>query len=81
MFSLLFYAFLVYLLYRLVFSFIIPIYRTTRQVKKSFKSMQEQMRQHSDPFGQQQAQSSQPQNKKSGTSKVGDYIDFEEVKD
>ena len=43
--------------------------------------MQEQMRQHSDPFGQQQAQSSQPQNKKSGTSKVGDYIDFEEVKD
>ena len=81
MFSLLFYAFLVYLLYRLVFNFIIPIYRTTRQVKKSFRSMQEQMRQNSDPFGQQQAQGNQSQNKKPGTSKVGDYIDFEEVKD
>jgi len=81
MFSLLFYAFLVYLLYRLVFSFIIPLYRTTRQVKKSFRSMQEQMRQHSDPHGQHQAQNSQPQHKKPGTNKVGDYIDFEEVKD
>ncbi len=43
--------------------------------------MQEQMRQHSDPFGQQQPQNNQPQHKKPGTSKVGDYIDFEEVKD
>jgi len=81
MFSLLFYGFLVYLLYRLIFHFIIPIYRTTRQVKKSFKNMQDQMRQHSDPFGQRQSQNSQPENKKPGTSKVGDYIDFEEVKD
>jgi len=81
MFSLLFYAFLVYLLYRLIFHFIIPLYKTTRQVKKTFRNMQDQMRQHTDPFNQQNAQDSQPQHKKQGTNKVGDYIDFEEVKD
>ena len=76
MFSLLFYGFLVYLLYRLIFHFIIPIYRTTRQVKKSFRTMQEQMRQNTETQGH-------PQNaqKKPGATKVGDYIDFEEVKD
>ena len=76
MFSLLFYGFLIFLLYRLVFHFIIPIYRTTKQVKKGFRDMQDQMRQRTEQQGQ-------PQNtqKKPGVTKVGDYIDFEEVKD
>ena len=43
--------------------------------------MQEQMRQHTDTSGQHFSQNSQPQQKKPGTTKVGDYIDFEEVKD
>jgi hypothetical protein len=77
MFSLLFYGFLAYLLYRLVFHFIIPIYRTTRQVKKSFRNMQEQMRQHSNPQDQKTGKG-QPNR---GATKVGDYIDFEEVKE
>jgi hypothetical protein len=77
MFSLLFYGFLAYLLYRLVFHFIIPIYRTTKQVKKSFRNMQEQMRQHTNPQDQQPGNSQQKQ----GSTKVGDYIDFEEVKE
>jgi hypothetical protein len=79
MFSLLFYGFLIYLFYRLVFHFIIPLYKTTRQVKKSFRNMQDQMRQHTDPYGQQQPQNNQQ--KKPGANKTGDYIDFEEVKD
>jgi len=40
--------------------------------------MQEQMRQHTGPQ-EQPAQNSQ--SAKSNTTKVGDYIDFEEVKD
>ena len=75
-FSLLFYGFLVYLLYRLVFHFIIPIYRTTKQVKKGFRDMQEKMYQQSNP----QASSEPSQNKKTGNTQVGDYIDFEEIK-
>lgn len=40
--------------------------------------MQEQMRQHSNPDEQP---TQNPRSPKSNTSKVGDYIDFEEVKD
>ena len=77
-FSLLFYGFLVYLLYRLLFHFIIPIYRTTRQVKRSFKDMHEQMRQHTDT---QIMGPKESFNKKSSGTKAGDYIDFEEIKE
>jgi len=74
--SILFYGFLSYILYRLVFFFIIPIYRTTKQVKKGFRDMEEKMREQPGAYGQQT---------RSGESKTtvtgkGDYIDFEEVK-
>ena len=76
-FSLLFYGFLVYLLYRLVFHFIIPVYKTTRQVKKSFRQMQEQMNQQPDERYRQ------PQTPKTKTGNTGasEYIDFEEIKE
>ena len=74
----LFYAFLIYLSYRLVFHFIIPIYKTTKQVKKQFREMHSRME---DQVNQQQANQQtagpQPENKKEVS---GDYIDFEEVK-
>jgi hypothetical protein len=61
-----------------VFDFIIPIYKTTKQVKKQFRAMHGHME---DYMNQQQTvdQKSTPQseNKK---EQVGDYIDFEEVK-
>jgi len=78
MISLLFYGFLIYLLYRLVFHFIIPIYRTTRQVKRSFRDMHEQMRQHTST---QTTGTKESFNKKSSSTKAGDYIDFEEIKE
>jgi len=72
------YAFLIYLAYRLVFHFIIPIYKTTRQVKQQFSEMHSRME---DQMNQQQTnqQTSTPhtENKK---EQVGDYIDFEELK-
>lgn len=79
MFSFIFYFFLAYMLYQLVFRFIIPVYRTTRQVKKSYRDMQEKMQNHQErtqkaTFSKPHAQGKQPKN-------VGDYIDFEEVKD
>ena len=74
----LFYAFLIYLAYRLVFHFIVPIYKTTRQVKKQFREMHSRMQ---DNMGQQQPyqQPATPatENKK---QQAGDYIDFEELK-
>ena len=75
----LFYAFLIYLAYRLVFHFIIPIYKTTKQVKKQFREMHSRMEDH---MNQQQANQqttySSTENKKEQVG--GDYIDFEEVK-
>ena len=81
----LFYAFLIYLLYRLVFGFIIPVYKTTRQMKRQFREMNSRME---DYMNQQQSaystNSSEKQTSGAETSsnkeQVGDYIDFEEVK-
>jgi hypothetical protein len=69
------YAFLAWVLYKLVFHFIIPVYITTRRMKKKFREMQEQMqgRQPND-YPQQPEQKSKPK------TAAGDYIDFEEVK-
>lgn len=58
--------------YRLIFDFVLPIYRTTRQVRRGFRDMQERMNgQPAEP---------QPASKPKG-KQVGDYIDYEEVTD
>jgi hypothetical protein len=74
MFLFLLYCFLAYMAYQLVFKFILPIYRTTRQMRRSFRDMQERMNgnQAGQPFSKAQPQKQEP---------VGDYIDFEEVRD
>ena len=77
--SFLFFTFVAYLIFKLVFDFVIPVYKTTRQVKQKFREMNEQMR------GQQGRQASQSSQPKNGADKekstLGEYIDFEEVKD
>ncbi len=78
MMTYLFYFFLVYLLYQLVFKFILPIYRTTRQVKRGFRDIQERMKGHANANG---SEKSPGPSKSSTTKKAGDYIDFEDVKD
>lgn len=60
------------MVYQLVFKFILPIYRTTKQVRRNFSDMQGRMN------GQPNAAKPQPEQK---GKVVGDYIDFEEVPD
>lgn len=75
MLAFLFYVFLAYLLYKLVFSFILPLYRTTRRIRKGFREMHERMhQQHTDNTRQNTAT-----RKDTNKPKVGEYIDFEEV--
>jgi lipopolysaccharide export LptBFGC system permease protein LptF len=45
-----FLAIVLYVLYRFVFNFVVPIARTTRQVRQQFRNMQE-MHNQQDPFG------------------------------
>ena len=74
----LFYAFLIYLAYRLIFNFIIPIYKTTKQVKKQFREMHGRMEDH---LNQQEVnQQTMPPKQEDKKAQAGDYIDFEEVK-
>ena len=74
----LFLLFIGYLVFKLVSDLIIPIYRTTRQVRKGFREMHQRMNQHEQQFQQQQSQTQNQNNNKGG---AGEYIDFEEIKD
>jgi hypothetical protein len=96
-----FFAIVFYVLYRFIFNFVVPIARTTRQVRQQFKNMQdlhEQAQGGQNGYGQSgQGQSAgygqgQPgygqraqadaggQQRKPNSGKVGEYIDFEEIK-
>ena len=81
------YAFIIYLAYRLIFHFIIPIYKTTKQVRKQFREMSARMNrsdgnsQMEDHINQQQPnQQPMPPRQEDKKAQAGDYIDFEEVK-
>ena len=74
---------LVYLLYRFIAGFLVPLYRTTRQMRQQFHDMNGRTTSGgTTPNTPNPGKSPQDQqdNAKTGTSKVGEYIDFEEVK-
>jgi hypothetical protein len=71
------YALLIWFLYNLIFRFIIPLYQTTRQVKKKFREMHENMENQA---RQQQGYTEPPKQKPNPAKSSGDYIDFEEIK-
>ncbi|MBK6936337.1 MAG: hypothetical protein IPH18_05170 [Chitinophagaceae bacterium] len=73
------YAFLIYLLYLLVFRLVIPIYITTRKVKQGFREMQQKMEEQMRSQQQGLNPDPQPNVPKKSTPKTGDYIDFEEL--
>ena len=68
------YAFLLYMLYKLVFDFLIPVVSTTRRIRKQFDHAREQMEQQQ---AQARQQTERPENV---TQDMGEYIDFEEIK-
>ena len=79
MLKVLLYGLLAWFLYNLVFRFIIPVYKTTRQMKQKFREMQTQMQEQMNQ--QQDFTAQQPSSEKSGSKKTKeDYIDFEEIK-
>jgi Sec-independent protein translocase protein TatA len=76
-FRLAFELFALYFLYKLIFDFIIPLAKTTKQVKKQFSSMQQQMQEKQAQFNATQQQTN---TNPKPTQKKDDYIDFEEIK-
>ena len=76
--SIILYAILAFVLYQFIFKLVIPVYLTTRKIKKGFREMHSRMEQQ---MNQKQG-STDPQqaSKPAPKAKAGDYIDFEEVK-
>lgn len=82
MLRILLFALLAWFLYNIIFRFVIPIYRTTRQMKKQFGEMQDRMREQQSG-AQSFSESHQPRGQKREQERPapkGDYLDFEEVR-
>jgi hypothetical protein len=74
-----FLAIVLYLLYRFVFNFLLPVVRTTRQVRQQFRNMQEGMGGEQQQFnGGERVQ--KQQRPSGGKPPKEDYLDFEEIK-
>jgi Domain of unknown function (DUF4834) len=79
-------AILIYLLYRFIGGFLVPVIRASRQMRQQFHNMHQNASNNgeADPTQGNGFGSSGPRpdgkTQKSGSSKVGEYIDFEEVK-
>jgi hypothetical protein len=74
-FRVIFELFVLYLVYKLIFDFIIPVYKTTKQVSQKMGEMQNKM-------NEQAQQQTNANAYKENVPMVGkeDYIEFEEVK-
>jgi hypothetical protein len=71
-----FLAILIYFLYKFITGFLIPVFRTTRHVRQQFTHMNGQP----GTKDQEKQAPDAPQPPPPNTAKVGEYIDFEEVK-
>lgn len=67
--------FLIYILYKLIFEFIIPVYNSTRKIRKQFDDMHQKMQQDMNNTNTRNAPPQQP-----AVKREGDYIEFEELK-
>lgn len=73
-------AIVLYVLFRFIFNFVVPLVRAGRQMRRQMHEFQNKMnQQYSD--GQQNGASFQTNaRKEEPAEKAGDYIDFEEIK-
>ncbi|QES89757.1 DUF4834 family protein [Rhizosphaericola mali] len=76
-------AIVVYIFYKFVFNFLLPIYRTTKMVKQKVGEMNNFHNQQTSDTSNTNPSYQQETRKETSTeqSKVGEYIDFEEIKD
>jgi hypothetical protein len=73
-------ALLVYMLYRFIAGFLIPVVRSTRHMNQHFHDMNGKTNNAQDNSrGPGQHSNGTPNEPKTETSKVGEYIDFEEI--
>lgn len=70
--------FVIYMLYKLIFEFIIPVYNTTKQMKNKMNEMHRKMQDHQQAGTKNfNSTAPEPAYKKPASE---DYIDYEEIK-
>jgi Sec-independent protein translocase protein TatA len=79
MLKIIFYTFIFWLLYKLIFDFIVPVYQSTKQVRRQMGDIQDRMRQQYQEQQQAQQEAQRPQASANKADKR-DYLDFEEIK-
>ena len=67
---------LLYLLYKFVFNFIVPVYLASQKVKHHFREMSQQ----GQSYQPDQPVNRQPESKSKVTAQDEEYIDYEEIK-
>ena len=80
MLKFLLYIFFAWLLYKLVFDFIIPVYWSTKAVRRQMSDMQQHMREQYEEQQRGYTQQAPPTSRPAEKPKKDDYIDFEEIK-
>jgi hypothetical protein len=73
-----------YLLYRFIAGFLVPVFRTTRQMRQQFHDVNGRSNNPAghppNPGSTPGGNNGKPAEPKTGSSPVGEYIDFEEIK-
>jgi hypothetical protein len=67
--------FLIYILYKIIFEFIVPVYHSTKKIRKQFGDLHAKMQQDVNEYEKRKT-AAEP---KPAIKKEGDYIEFEEV--
>jgi hypothetical protein len=74
-----FFAIAFYFLYKLVLDFIVPVYKATTQAKSQFRDIHQNRQ--PPPANDFQQPRRPAQETKNNNGKIGEYIEFEEVKE
>ncbi len=80
MFTTLIWFLIIFLLFRFVFGFVIPLLTTTRQLRSKMKDMQQNARNFKTNTSSDYNSNTREKEQKRSTPAKGDYIEFEEVK-
>lgn len=70
----------VYILYKVIFDFIIPMYKATKEIKGKMTDIQVRMQEQQRAQATQQQKNEQDRVKQTVKPASEDYIDYEEVK-
>ena len=70
----------VYILYKVIFDFIIPMYKATKEIKGKMTDIQVRMQEQQRAQATQQQKNEQDRVKQTVKPAAEDYIDYEEVK-